>query len=296
MAAKQPRFSPKQIAEALEVSESSVKRWCDKGSIPTVRTMGGHRRITLDGLQAFIRETGRELRLPHVLGMPPLSPGRSQPVPGLDLPLQRAFREKLAAGEEEDCRAILHERIAMGGLLSQAAEDLITDAMRGLGDAWEGHLLDPYQERRGCDICVRLINELRAGLPDIPDDAPYAFGGTPQGDPYQLATALVELALREVGWHAVSLGCNLPFDSFLQAAHDREPQLVWLSVSAVTDRDTFVAGENRLASQLGDNVALLVGGRGLTDQVRPKLRYTAHCDTVSHMVELATMMRQRRIN
>lgn len=292
MAARQPRFSPKQIAEALEVSESSVKRWCDKGSIPTVRTMGGHRRITVDGLQTFIRETGREVRLPEVLGMPPLAALRPTRVPGAELPAQQAFRELLANGDEAGCREQLHRSISGGVAKSKAAEDLITDAMHGLGSAWQEHDLDPYQERRGCDICVRLINELRSELPPLPADAPYAFGGTPNGDPYQLPTALVELALRELGWNAVSLGSNLPLDSFLQAAHDCEPQLVWLSVSAVEDPATFIAQQNRLSELLGENVPLLVGGRALNDELRPKLRYTAHCDSVSHMVELASMMRR----
>ncbi len=294
MAARQPRFSPKQIAEALDVSESTVKRWCDRGTIPMIRTMGGHRRITLDALQRFIVETGRELRLPQALGMPPLSPLRPTRVPGTDLPLQRAFREHLAVGDEEGCRQLLHQRLAEGGTRGEAAEELITDAMRGFGHAWQVHQLDPYQERRGCDICIRLINELRRDLPAIAEDAPYAFGGAAEGDPYQLPTALVELALREVGWNAVSLGSNLPLTSFLQAAHDRQPQLVWLSVSTIGNPVPFLAQQKALADALGEEIPLLIGGRALTDAIRPKLRYTAHCDSVSHMVELASMLRWNR--
>ena len=33
--------SPKQVAHAMGVSESSLKRWCDQGLIPTVRTAAG---------------------------------------------------------------------------------------------------------------------------------------------------------------------------------------------------------------------------------------------------------------
>lgn len=294
MSARQPRFSPKQIAEALDVSESTVKRWCDRGTIPMIRTLGGHRRITLDGLQRFVSQTGRELRLPQALGMPPLSPLRATRVPGTDLPLQKAFREQLAGGDEEGCRQVLQRRFAEGGTRSEAAEDLITDAMRGFGQAWERHQLDPYQERRGCNICIRLINELRRDLPPLAEDAPYAFGGAPEGDPYQLPTALVELALREVGWNAVSLGCNLPLESFLQAAHDREPQLVWLSVSSIANPAAFVSQQKSLADALGEEIPFLIGGRALNDAIRPQLRYTAHCDSVSHMVELAAMLRWNR--
>ena len=37
MAAPQPQFSPKQVASALQASESSVKRWCDDGDLAAVR-------------------------------------------------------------------------------------------------------------------------------------------------------------------------------------------------------------------------------------------------------------------
>ena len=86
MAAQQPRFSPKQVASALQASESSVKRWCDQGAIASVRTVGGHRRITLDGLQRFLRDSQRALSAPEELGLPP---GREQidvQIPGGDDP------------------------------------------------------------------------------------------------------------------------------------------------------------------------------------------------------------------
>jgi excisionase family DNA binding protein len=51
-------LSPRQVAEAIGVSESSLKRWCDSGLIPTRRTAGGHRRVPVAGVVAFLRERG----------------------------------------------------------------------------------------------------------------------------------------------------------------------------------------------------------------------------------------------
>ncbi len=275
----------------MQVSESSVKRWCDREVIPSIRTIGGHRRITLDGLNQFLRSSGRQLLHPEHLGLPHLPAARETEIAGIADPQHERFREALAAGDEGACRSILRQRIASGGTRSEAAEDLIRDAMHGFGEAWDCQQLDIYQERRGCDIALRLIYELRTELPEPARDAPVAIGGAPEGDPYQLPTALVELALREIGWRATSLGGNLPLTSFVQAAHDYQPQLVWLSVSAIDNPVAFVAAENRLAEAIGENVPLLVGGRALTDELRPKLRYTAHCDNLRHLVELASMIR-----
>jgi excisionase family DNA binding protein len=290
MAARQPQFSTKQIARALGASESSVKRWCDSGVIPTIKTVGGHRRITLDALQQFLRSTNRSLHEPHILGLPTLETSTKTQIPGNAALDSQNFRQALAAGDEASCRSILHRRIENNSLRSEAASDLITDAMHGLGEAWECNELDIYQERRAGDICIRLINELRADPPPPRPDAPVAIGGSPSGDPFQLPTALVELALREIGWNATSLGHNLPMDSFVQAARESQPRLVWLSVSVIEDPIKFIAEQNRLAGQLGEDVALIIGGRALTDQIRPQLLYTAHCDSLRSMTALAAMM------
>ena len=294
MPAQQPQFSPKQIASALQASESSVKRWCDQGAIPTVRTVGGHRKITLDGLQEFLRNSKRSLASPQALGLGALPTKRAGGVPGGDEPDQREFRNALAAGDESVCRQVMRDRIDRGELRSDVAGFLVTDAMHGFGEAWDCRQLEAYQERRGCDICVRLINELRGELPPIPLTAPIAIGGTLESDPYQLPTALVELALREAGWNATSLGSSLPTDSFLRAIADYRPQLVWLSVSVVSNEDHFVEQQGRLADQIGDDVSLLVGGRALTERIRSRIRYTAHCEGLRQMVDLAALIRPVR--
>lgn len=80
-------------------------------------------------------------------------------------------------------------------------------------------------------------------------------------------------------------------DSFLQAILDYQPQLVWLSVSTISDIPSFVAEQNRLAEHISDDVSLLVGGRALSPEIRPQLRYTAHCDGLRNLVDLAGMIR-----
>ena len=293
MAVKQPQYSPHQVAKALGVSESSVKRWCDRDAIPTIRTLGGHRRITLDGLQVFLRGGARKLVNPEALGLPSLASCRATQLPGSDQPAQKAFRHMLASGNEPQCRRLLREQIEEGRTAFDAVEFLITDSMIGLGEAWQCNDIDVYQERRACEICLRLIAALRSELPTPSRTAPIAIGGAPEGDPYQLPTAMAELALHELGWNATNLGNNLPLDSFLQAAHDYRPRLVWMSVSTIENQESFIAGQIELARLLGGDIALFVGGRALTDEIRPRLRYTAFCDSLSHFVELAAMTQIR---
>ncbi|WP_246419024.1 cobalamin B12-binding domain-containing protein [Aporhodopirellula rubra] len=219
-----------------------------------------------------------------------MPPTRVVCVEGKNSPRNQTFRDALARGEHDVCRRLLHEMINEGATRSQAAECLIADAMHGVGHAWQCDQIDVYQERRACDMALRLIFDLSSSLPPVPDDAPLAIGGSPQCDPYQLPTALVELTLREAGWRATSLGNQLPLESFIQATADCQPQLVWLSVSSIDDEDTFVANQNRMAASLAEDVVLLVGGRALTDSIRPRLRFTAHCDSLRQLADLAEIL------
>lgn len=287
-------LSPKQVAEALQVSESSVKRWCDQGLIPMLKTAGGHRRIALEELLRFVSESERPLLNPMAIGLQ-APPRRSHEEHfGLGGNEQERFRRLLAEGDETGCRQILETVYAKSGSVTQATEQLITDAMHRFGEAWDRNELDVYQERRGCEICMRLIYHLRAKLPN--PSAPIAIGGAAAGDPYQLPTSLVELALREAGWAAQSLGADLPFPSIKRAIDDYQPRLVWLSISAVADAETFIDRFNDLADYLPDDCVLLVGGRALDDSFRPKLRYTAHCDNLRQLVSLADVMRRRVVD
>jgi MerR family transcriptional regulator, light-induced transcriptional regulator len=58
-------LSPKQVARALGVSESSLKRWCDQGLIATVRTAGGHRKMASAEVMRYIREHNLPLVSPE---------------------------------------------------------------------------------------------------------------------------------------------------------------------------------------------------------------------------------------
>jgi MerR family transcriptional regulator, light-induced transcriptional regulator len=66
-------LTPKQVARAIGVSEASLKRWCDKGLIHSVRTAGGHRRLPLADVMSFLRKSGHPLVSPEVLGLPAVS-------------------------------------------------------------------------------------------------------------------------------------------------------------------------------------------------------------------------------
>lgn len=289
-------FSPKQVAQRLGVSESSVKRWLDQGAVPIVRTAGGHRRVSQESVDRLLEQLKTTSGFPRLSVGPDDAPAiaSTATAPGESVSLDtrgveeiaEAFRVALLDGQESICRRLIDSLIDRGHSPSTAADLLITPAMHGFGHLWERGELAIYQERRACGIAIELVGALKRQVPTNPDGA-VAIGGAPEGDNYQLPTAMVELAMCECGWNAKSLGCNLPMPEFAAAVIEYRPRVLWISLSYLADEHKFVRDFNAMVDSLPGQTAVLIGGRAATDSLRPRLRYTGHCDSIRHLVDLA---------
>ena len=276
-------LSPKQVARALDVSESSIKRWCDKGVIETQYTAGGHRRVTLAGLLGFIRSGKYQLIHPEALGLPPTS-GRTTRV------VERAFHElieALIAGDEGRSRQLAIDLYLAEHAVSVICDDVIAAAFREIGKRWSHGDAEVYQERRGCEITLRVLHELRSLLPAPPEQAPVAIGAAPAGDQYSLGTTMAELVLRDGRWNATSLGDNLPFETLAAAIKEQRPRLFWLSCSYIANLSEFLLGYGKLYDEFGAQVAFVVGGFALTEDIRQQMKFAVHCDNMQHLEAFA---------
>ncbi|HNU44867.1 MAG TPA: helix-turn-helix domain-containing protein [Phycisphaerae bacterium] len=277
-------ITTRQAAQALGVSEASVKRWCDQGLLAAVRTPGGHRRLPVTGVVRFVREQRLELVRPGLLGLPGLTARAGQGPERLRSVMQAA----LAGADENEAGGLLFGLYLAGTPAAEILDDLIAPAFRALGDQWAHGELAVYEERRAVEMCTRLLHQLRMFLPSPAPDAPQAIGGTLAGDPYSLPTMMLELALREVGWRAESYGCGHPAATLADALRNVRPRVLWLSVSSFESEQQLVADCASLyAAAQESGAALLVGGRMLTAELRERIDYSAHGDNLRHAVTFA---------
>lgn len=254
-------LSPKQVASAIGVSESSLKRWCDQGLIGTEKTPGGHRRISVGEVMRFLRTQERPLVRPEVLGLPPGSGRSTRCVESA----KAALIEALEAGDDDLCRRLVIDSFLADTSMLDLCERLLRPAMHELGDGWACGRVNIYQERRACEVLSKVLYELHRFLPPIASNDPVAIGGTPPGDEYRLATAMVELVLREKGWNATSLGTSLPFRTLIAAANHHTPDLFWLSITTACDRETFEPGFADFLERTPESMRVVIGGQQVAD-------------------------------
>jgi len=277
------QVSPKQLALALRVSESSVKRWCDQGVIATLRTAGGHRRIAIAAVIEFLQKHQYRVIRPEVLGMP-VTAGVT--VRTLDR-AQPAFREAMLQGEEQRARAVILDLFLANDDLSAILDDVVTPALREIGDLWCCGDADVYQERRACEITLRILHELRQLISTKEPPAGLAIGGTHQFDAYHIPNAMVDLILRRAGWDTHNMGVGLPFDTLRAAIAHHRPRLFWMSVSHIEDESQFVEDYEALYASAPPETAFVVGGQALNESLRRRLHYASFCDHLRHLETFA---------
>ena len=280
-------LTPKQVARALGVSESSLKRWCDRGVISSDRTAGGHRRIPLREVLRFLRDHQKQLVRPDVLGLPPGTGIRPRVVNRAE----NNFTDALLAGDTEVARRVIFDLFINGAHVVDICEDVVTPALHEIGDQWECGAAEIYQERHACEVTGGLLYELRMLLPPVAEHAPLAIGGTPSGDDYRLPTQMVELVLGECGWRATSLGSSLPTATLSAAAEKQKPDLFWLSVSHVEDDAELTEGLRELRDHLPATIQLVLGGQSLKDAHVEAMQPATVCTNLRELHGLAAKSR-----
>ncbi|RLS39888.1 MAG: MerR family DNA-binding transcriptional regulator [Planctomycetota bacterium] len=286
--------SPKQVAQAIGVSESSLKRWCDQGLIETVRTAGGHRRLAVSSVMGYLQKSGHRLIAPEVLGLPPLTVGAGQRSLSK---AQTALIEALTQGQDLASRQIVVEAFLAGHPMHAIADELVAPAFHEIGRQWGCGEVAVYQERHACEIMARVLADLRRMTERPPSESVKAIGGTLECDYYSLPNQLVELVLRNVGWDAVSLGCNLPADSMVIAIQQQRPRLVWLSVSHYECEEKFVSAvESIRAAAFAIRAPFVIGGRMMCESLRQKVGEIACCDSMVQLDAYAHALLQTQPN
>lgn len=279
-----PLLKTQQVAKALRVSVSTVKRWVDTGALKATRTLGKHRLIPLSEAIRLARSLNRPLSgYEAQVGSPvpnsgSINDGRRDLVTEL-------FQKGAIPQAKAELRAIIESGVGAVAL----ADSLIRPVMERVGHGWEEGSLDVYQEHEASQATAAVLNEAVDKVSrEQPGHGPLALGATPEGDFYQLSILLGELVLRELGWQVRNLGPNLPLRSLTKAVEECSPRLVYFSINYLNNEDQFVQEYSRFFEAAASRgVAVIVGGRALGPGLRARLVYASFGERMAHLGEFA---------
>jgi MerR family transcriptional regulator, light-induced transcriptional regulator len=272
-----------QLARALGVSVSTIKRWVDAGALKATRTVGWHRLIPIGEALRFAREQGLVYGDLELLAGPGCAP-----VGGVAGRMCDALATALRRGRGSEARSLIASAYVSAGGAVELGDGLIRPALERVGHEWEVGSLDVYQEHRASRIVEGALLDLIHRSPEPAPSAPLALGATPEGDRYTLSGLLCELTLRELGWEATNLGAGLPMGSLATAVRVHRPRLVWLSVHRLEDEERFLQEyANFYASASATGAAVVLGGPALGPGLRARLVAASFGDRLAHLAEFA---------
>ncbi len=161
-----------------------------------------------------------------------------------------------------DARALeSHFENAIVELRSQAfIEDLLTPLLTRIGERWKTGELRPIHEHMTSSVIRSLTYILRNNSP-CAVDAPRMIVSTPIGQLHELGALLAAIMAELNGWQVTYLGANLPAEEIAAAAKYTHAKAVTISISFIADDHIIPKEIRRLRKLIGNNVALIVGGR-----------------------------------
>jgi len=279
--------TPRQLAEAIGVSESSLKRWSDAGRLNASRTAGGHRRIQFAEAIRFIRDSGAMVVQPESLGIPELD---NMVMSGVMAPQEADARllEFLLAGRERESRGLILSLFLGGMSIATICDGPIHAAMDHLGEIWKQGDHGIYLEHRAVDICTQAINQIRQMF-EPAQSAPVAVGGGGPKDPTVIPTIAAAATLLEAGMRVQNIGPDLPISALRLAAIDHDAALVYISFTHDADPQLLEGQVQQLADELAARRTWLVlGGRALDGVPHLKGELVR---TVTSMQQLADLVK-----
>jgi len=259
-------LTSKDLARAIGVSESSIKRWADDGTIQAFRTAGGHRRISVPEAIRFVRESHAPLAHPELLGLTDIAAVAQDASRARES--GKLLHDYLISGKAVHARGLIEGLYMAGQPVAAIVDGPIREAMTAIGELWH----DPagiMLEHRATDMCMQALRQLKMLLPES-DNMLVAVGGAPEADPYAMATLAAAVVLSAEGFRAENLGPDTPFAALRKAVETLEPRLLWISVSSAPDRERLFDEIQRLARDTAPlSLSVVAGGRLLSGATLP---------------------------
>lgn len=253
-------LTTRDVAGLLLVSEATVKRWADDGLLLPKKTVGGHRRFSIQSIARLRREQGIA---PAALS--PTKRTRKKMVPGT-LPSAENFSELLLSDNEAEATAQLIDAYLQNHALAAIFDATITNAMHRVGDLWFNGTITIADEHLATRVMLNALQKLRGIV--VPGQAAglRAVSCGIEGDLHELPIHLAEIIFESEGWDIWNLGPNTPLFTLRDMVARKKPDLVCISARSIVDLDratTEYAQFRKIIEKI--NGTTVLGGEAFRD-------------------------------
>ena len=254
-------LTTKDVARLLHVSEATVKRWADDGVLRPEKTVGGHRRFSIQAIARLRRERGMEADRNA-----PASKTANEERGVQTVLSPSIFSESLLRGDESKVSAGLINAYLHNHTLASLFDTTITKAMHEIGEMWVKGKITIADEHLATRVLLSALQKLRAVVVPAEPTGLKAICCAIEGDLHELPVHLAEIIIEAAGWEAVNLGANTPLFALREMVAQKRPGLVCVSARTVADLDRAAieyAQLRKVTQKMG--AVIVLGGEGFRD-------------------------------
>jgi excisionase family DNA binding protein len=232
-----------EVADELGVHYMTAYRYVRIGMLPA-RKVGRSWVVLRDDLEALRRDE-----------VGPADRGEA--------PWAERLTRRLIAGDEAGAWKVIEASLAAGHSAERTLAEVVSPAMKTVGDMWESGAIGVDQEHTASAICLRLLGRLGARFARRGISKGTVVLGTTAEELHGLPTAIVAEVVRQAGFEVIDLGPLVPPEAFANtAAHADELVAVGVSATLRDQDDALRDTVGALRARI--EVPVYVGGAAVT--------------------------------
>lgn len=276
---KESYLSTREVADLLNVTETTIKRWTDSEKLKCIKTLGGHRKYRLEDIEAFASDNGIS-----ILGqIKPLSKDQLQKLGyavysnntgmAADLIIEEALQ-----GDREGTFELLMYLVKNRLKFADIADNIIKPAMDKVGDLWEQKELGIEQEHIVSDTIKTALARLVVYLQRQPDKGIKILCACTEGEQHDMGLQILAYELELNGFNIQFLGANTPFKSLIKLIKYDKPDFILLSsTDPLIKGNEFINGVRSAGKAAREYGAKLIGGGSYFQQFQKE---KINCDAI----------------
>ncbi len=226
-------LSTADVARLFKVTETTVKRWADSGTLRCQKTPGGHRKFEIRNVVEFAEKTHFE---PFGVLEYPVDDATREKVEratlGRDFPtLTEIFVERALSPDRNDLYLFLSFLYEHRFHLWEIYDLVLRSGMAEIGDRWASGRISVSHEHRATHETLEALARLQAEVLVKPPKEETALLACLGEEYHEIGLRCASYIFDSEGWTTQYLGAYTPHDALLSSIRELKPSLVCLSFS-----------------------------------------------------------------
>ena len=256
-------LSTADVARLFNVTETTVKRWADEGTLKCHKTPGGHRKFEIRNVVEFAEANHFE----------PSGALEISGSDGLDSKIQVAVlaRDFPLLVESYVRRALTPDGNGLFPFLSylyqhcmqiwELHDRVIRPAMEEIGERWSRGEIGIGHEHSASYETLEALAKLQLQIRIKPPSGRAVVCATIGDELHEIGLRCAAYLFESEGWETRYLGSRIPAEAVSAAIDQWQPDIVWLSSTVSAGGDHMRALETVAGAAKKAGAVLLAGGR-----------------------------------